>query len=91
MAGQLDAPEELDVDAGSDVQDLSGDPDWSFDRERGNVTEEEKMSKITFEETEENVLELVDSWGIVKGGSTATPSVSFGRRSLLRTCALLSR
>ena len=26
------------------------------------------MSKITFEETEENVLELVDSWGIVKWG-----------------------
>ena len=26
------------------------------------------MSKITFDETEENVLELVDSWGIVKWG-----------------------
>ena len=68
MAGQLDAPEDLDLDAGSDVQHLSGDPDWSLDRERGNVLEEEKMSKITFDETEENVLELVDSWGIVKWG-----------------------
>ena len=64
MAVQLDASEELDVDAGSDVHDLSGDPDWSLDRERGNVTKEEKMTKITFDETEENVLELVDSWGI---------------------------
>jgi len=61
---------QLDVDAGSDDLDMSGDPDWSLEGEGGNFKEEEgeKMSKITFDETKENVMELVDSWGIVKWG-----------------------
>ena len=84
MVGQLDAPEELDVDAGSDDQDLSGDPDWSLDRERGNVTKEEKMSKITFDETEENVLELVDSWGIVKWGEYGSSFSQFWEEKFVK-------
>ena len=50
-----------DVDKlGATLDYATDDPDWSIDMET------DKVPKVTFEETEEEVHELVDSWGIVK-------------------------